>query len=280
MSLLSHPVAATDAVVLRIWPSGETSVVASLLTEGHGYVRVIAKGARSAKSVMRALVQPGRLATLEFGLAPNRELQYLRGGQLILDPLAADNSLERTAYLLAAVEMVDRCRPSGVREERLFALCRRFLQVLSCAPPGCEASIFYAFELVLLDLQGLAPVLDACVCCGCSLPPPRVAGLRFSPVAGGAVCSRCADQGIVSDGRILDRETSGALSEMARRGAIDAPTVLERRVARAVGIHLHRFLTYHLPEYRLPAGLDLLRAHRPADSTTPTDAGAAEDETK
>ena len=47
-----------------------------------------------------------------------------------------------------------------------------------------------------------------------------------------------------------------------------------RRTARETGILLHRFLTYHLPEYRLPASLDLLRAARSADAA----AAAAKDD--
>lgn len=280
MGILSQPATASDAVVLRTWPSGETSVVASLLTERHGYVRVIAKGARSARSALRPLVQPGRLAALEFGLDPRRDLQYLRGGQLVLDPLAAANSLERTAFLLAAVEIVDRCRPSGAREERLFDLCRRFLQVLSCAAPGGEASLFYAFELALLDLQGLAPVLDSCAGCGAGMPSRGGVGLDFSPEAGGAVCPDCAAAGAGRDGRRLGRDVLGIMRALARADALAKPPEPDRRQAREVGILLHGFLTYHLPEYRLPAGLDLLRAPRRTESGSDGGARLREEDEK
>ncbi len=280
MSVLSQPSVAADAMVLRTWPTGETSVVASLLTADHGYVRVIAKGARGARSTLRALVQPGRLAALEFSLSPGRDLQYLRGGQVLLDPLASDNTLERTAYLLAAVEIVDRCRPGGSTDRRLFELCRRFLQVLSCAAPGGGASLFYAFELALLDLQGLAPALDSCATCAGGLTDRGAAGLRFSPEAGGVVCPVCSAAGSGRDGRWLQGTVLAALRDLAATGAWEDPPILPgRRVVRETGVLLHLFLTYHLPEYRLPAALDLLRSARAADGPHRNGPEGPEDDT-
>jgi DNA repair protein RecO (recombination protein O) len=259
MSLLPQPVATSDALVLRTWPTGETSVIASLLTDGCGYVRVIAKSARSPRSALRPLVQPGRLVNLEFTQVPGRSLQYLRGGSLLLDPLARAGSLEKSAFLLAAVELVDRCRPGGAREESLFGLCEDFLRMLCCAPPGGEAGLFYAFELALLAQQGVAPALEGCAACGSPLAMEEVGGL-FSPAAGGVVCGRCRAVQSSGAGRSLDRAAWRALRVLAaRRPADPSPLPLPRPVARELGILLHQFLGYHLPGYRLPAALDLLR---------------------
>ncbi len=139
VSVLPRPMGSSRALVLRTWPSGETSVVASVLSSEHGLVRLIAKGARQERSRLRPLVQSGRLVDLEYSLDPARDLQYLRGGALILDPLVAGARLETTAYLQAALEIVDRCRPGDGQEVGLFALCHDFVQVLSCADAGCEA---------------------------------------------------------------------------------------------------------------------------------------------
>lgn len=266
MSLLPQPAVVDAAVILRVWPTGETSVVASLLSRTHGYVRVIAKGARGQRSTLRPLVQPGRLAEVEFGMREGRELQYLRGGRLLLDPLLDSNSLERTAFLLGAVELVDRCRPGGGPEPALFAHCRGYLEMLSSCGQGGEAPLFYAFELGLLELQGVAPALDRCSACGRGVGGGG--GLRFAAAGGGVVCRSCRDAGEGRGGRPLDAAVLEAL-----RGLADAasPPPLTRRVAREVGILLHEFLGHHLPQYRLPAALDLLRTAR--GDTGPANAG-------
>ncbi len=262
MNLLPQPVVASNALVLRTWPTGETSVIASLLTAGFGFVRVVAKAARLARSSLRPLVQPGRLVGVEISLNPRRELQYLRGGNVLLDPLATAATLERSAYLLAALELVDRCRPAAEWQGKLFAVCEDFVEVLSCAAPGSEVSLFYAFELALLELQGVAPALDCCAGCGMPLPASTCAGLWFSPAMGGVMCGRC---GVPNAGaRVLSPDVLMALRQLAtRRGGQGRTCVLHLGAVREVGVALHKFLAYHLPGYRLPRALELLRSSAP-----------------
>ena len=276
MSLLPQPIVNTEAVVLRVWPSGETSILASLLCAEVGFVRVIAKAARTNRSRTRALVQPGCLVQVEFSDAPGREVQFLRSGTVVLDPFARDATLEGHAYLLAALEIVDRCRLSGLEAGGLFDLCHDFIQVLSCAACGTESSLFYALELALLQGLGMAPELTNCTGCGRSLlvadepvvegqspaqPPPAEGAIWFRDAVGGVLCDDCAGTAEGAGARSLTPEvwlSLISLSSSATEGW--PPVILPRPVARGIGITLHRFLGYHLPGYRLPAALDLLRS--------------------
>lgn len=276
MGVLPRPTAASHAIVLRTWPTGETSVLASLLTADHGYVKVIAKGARGERSVLRPLVRPGRLVDVEFSLRPDRELQYLKGGQILEDAADQPLDLERTAYLLAAVDIVDRCRPGDERDLGLFDLCRRFRRVLSSSASGSGASQFYAFEMGLLNLHGMTPELEFCAQCG---EPDAVddRGLRFCAASGGLICRRCVATGAGAAGRPLDRDSLAALRRLAA-DTFDADPDIDgdRLRRREIGILLHRFMTYHVPMYRLPAALDLLRKRRTDDPR----AAARESETR
>ncbi len=262
MSVLPRPAASGRGLVLRTWPTGETSVVASVLTAEHGLVRLMAKGARQTRSRLRSLVQPGRLADLEYSLDPDRELQYLRGGSLALDPLATATTLERTAYLLAALEIVDRCRPGHGHETGLFTLCQEYVQVLSCADAGIEAALYYAFEVALLDLQGVRPLLEDCTQCGRDRGDLSEGALWLSPAAGGMVCAACAEGGAAAGARPLTADALARWNDLAAAPQHWPATILSRASARDWGVMLHRFLEYHLPGYRLPTALDLLRAGR------------------
>jgi DNA repair protein RecO (recombination protein O) len=278
MSLLPQPTGSGAAVVLRTWPSGETSVIASLLTADHGPLRVIAKGARRPHSALRPLVQPGFLVEVEYGLTPGRQLQYLRGGTVVLDPLATAPTLERHAFLLAAVELADRCPLTAARGGELYELCHDYVRVLSCAAPGQEALLFYGFELSLLRLQGLCPQVEACTVCG-RVVAIREPGTWFVPGGGGLVCGDCRRQegaaedpsGLATAGRALPREVRGLLRRLASAPPAadpdDSPPA--RWAVRELGILLHRFQEYHLPGYRLPAALGLLR---PAQAAGPPSA--------
>jgi DNA repair protein RecO (recombination protein O) len=275
MGVLSRPAANTEALVLRAWPCGETSAEVSLLTRDHGYVKVIAKGARGPRSKLRPLIDPGRLVTAEFSLDPARELQFLRGGEVDLDPMSEGPTLEKSAFLLGALELVDRCRPvasgPGVLDDRdqtpvvahLFAVCGRFVRMLSSQSCNRPALLFFAFEWELLARHGMAPEVSSCVSCGRAGTDLELSTLQFSPAEGGIVCGRCIQAGGVNGGRPLGQEAWDHLQDMARTGIDldrEGEPTLARPLRREMGALLHRFLGYHLPGYRLPAALDLLRA--------------------
>jgi hypothetical protein len=93
---------------------------------------------------------------------------------------------------------------------------------------------------------------------------------RFSAAEGGLLCGECARGGADAGSRPLGTGALELLDAMDTHG-LDGPGTLspEPAVRREVGGHLHRFLGYHLPGYRLPAALDLLRVARvagPADN--------------
>jgi DNA repair protein RecO len=260
VSLLPQPTGSGRGLVLRRWPAGETSVVVSALIDGCGLMRLLGKGARQPRSRLRSLVEPGRLVDLEFSLYRDRDLQYLRGGGLVLDPLAGAITLERTAYLQSALELVDRCRPGHGHEEGLFPLCQSFVQVLSCADAGREVGLFYAFEIALLGLLGLRPQLEACTRCGVG-GPDLVDGVHWlSPAAGGLVCGPCGAHGQVVGARPLSASLLEIWPQLAAAPDLWPNVDLPRPAAREWGIMLHRFLAYHLPGYRLPSALQLLRS--------------------
>ena len=270
MGIVTRPAGSSAALVLRAWPCGETSAVASLLTRDHGYVKVIAKAARRPRSLLRALVEPGRLVAVEFSLDPARELQYLRGGGVELDPLGGEPTLERSAYLLGALELVDRCRPADalVRDDpagaaELFDVCDTFLRMLSSTAAPEPVLAFFAFEWELLARHGLAPELSRCCGCGQLRRDVAPATRRFSAAEGGLLCGGCARTGTDEGARALGDGALKLLDALGRGGLGGAGTLApEPGDRREVGGHLHRFLGYHLPGYRLPAALDLLRATR------------------
>ena len=291
MGVMSRPAASTEALVLRCWPCGETSTIASLLTRDHGFVKVIAKGARGPRSQLRPLIEPGRLVNVEFSLDARRELQYLRGGGVDLDPLAREATLEKTAYLLGALELVDRCRPyedfshpgtSGADSSAggpsdgaayagdLFEICGQFVRMLSS--PSCRrpALLFFSFEWELLARHGITPEVAGCVSCGEEPTGGQGSPLRFSAADGGVVCGTCAGRDGVQNGRPLGTEALAYLREMARPTAtLDeaaaGESALPRQMRRELGALLHGFLGYHLPGYRLPAALELLRAGKDSE---------------
>ena len=248
--VLPWPMVVSPSLVLRAWPAGESGVVAALLTERLGPVRVLARGARRPRSRLSPLVQPGRWIEAEHTWREGRDLQYLRGGEVVRD-LLAGASLEQTAYLLAALELVERSQRGEDGDPAVYALCRRWLPVLSSS--ATAAAVFYRFELLLLAAHGTAPRLDRCLEGGRELADEGTVVLAVAQ--GGCLCRRCA-------GRGGGREIAGGLRDVLARLADPQapPPELNADRRRAAGVLLHHLLARHLPGYRLPAALALLRA--------------------
>lgn len=292
MGILAKPTAQSEALVLRAWPCGETSCIASLLTRQEGFVKVLAKGARGPRSRLRPLVEPGRLVQVEFSLEVGRELQFLRGGTVELDPLGSDPSLEKSAFLLGALELIDRCRPLGqIAGNRaavgLFDVCGEYVRVLSSLACREPALLFFAFEWELLERHGMAPEVEACVGCGRQAAGMGTATLWFSPGEGGLVCEECSRQGVAGK-RPLGPEARRLLVRLGALGlAAGGQDPLAPGLRRELGAALHHFMAFHLPGYRLPTALDLLRspgrpagsAAKPLDDPGPPGAGPEGDTT-
>ncbi len=268
MALLPRPVAVTEALVLQAWACGETSSIASYLTREYGFVKVIAKAARRSRSKLRPLVEPGRLLSVEYSMDDKRDLQYLKGGSVVLDPMFDGGSLERSAFLLGALELVERCRPrqNGSSElilDRLFAVCEEYVRVLSS--PACldHGLLFFSFEWEFLRIQGLSPEVGICLACGKVRANFDSDILWFHPAEGGLVCGACHNESGGTGGHPLGEEALAYMQAMAQGGLADpSHEPLARHLRRELGAQLHRFMGYHLPGYRLPAALDLLRAKK------------------
>ena len=104
-----------------------------------------------------------------------------------------------------------------------------------------------------------------------TIKPTKASGaqgpLRLEPAEGGVVCGTCVMNGDVNGGQPLGEEALDHLGDMARGGIDLIGTTVEgqalaRPMRRELGALLHRFLGYHLPGYRLPAALELLRARK------------------
>jgi len=271
MGILSQPSVSTDAVVLRAWPCGETSVIASLLTRELGFVRVMAKAARRQRSNLRPLVEPGRLVNVDFSLNSQRELQYLRSGSVNLDPMSCFQDLERSAFLLASLELVDRCRPpqaadGGSAPEELFAVCDAFIRMLSSQSSVGPTRLFFAFEWQLLRRHGFDPEVDCCCSCGdTATAGDHTHVMWFSASEGGLLCSTCGRHG---GGRPLSVQALKEFNTYDQGIVPDRENEdMSRALRREVGAHLHRFLGFHLPGYRLPTALDLLRPVKRAEES-------------
>lgn len=199
----------TRGIVLRATETKEADNILTALTDTHGKLAVIARGARRRNSRLAAACQ--HLAFSELVL-------YRRGEWYMLDEastvtlftgLRADlEKLSLAAYFAELTEAVaaEELPSGGLLSLLLNALYA--LDTLDRSPMLVRA----AFELKLLALTGYEPLLGECAVCGAPEPEAPI----FDASQGVVLCRACA--GMMHGAAPLD---AGALAAM--RHIVSAP---------------------------------------------------------
>lgn len=180
----------TPAIVLRSWPFGESDKIVSFLTEGHGKVTGIAKGAARSRRRFVNTLEPFSVVNLRFQDRPHSTLAFVQACDPIRLFKELTASLEKIAYASYLVEITDGL--AGEREEnrRLFEHLREGLVFIEENGPSLSFLTF--FELRLLKLSGYQPVLEHCRRCGRDFKGGTQLPWSFSPRDGGVLCGSCS----------------------------------------------------------------------------------------
>lgn len=197
----------TKGVVLRATETKEADYILTVLTDTHGKLPVIARGARRRGSRLAAACQLLTFSELVL---------YERGEWFYLDEAATQEQftglrgeLERLALGSYFAELCEALTAENVPAPEVLSLLLNALYALAALGRPCE-QVRAAFELKLMSLSGYEPLLDGCAACGATAPDEPV----FDAQQGVVLCRGCAEGG----GCPLDE---GALAAM--RHIVHAP---------------------------------------------------------
>jgi len=173
----------TEGIIIRVRDYGEADRIITLFTREHGKIQAIVKGCRKQKSKKRGAIQ---LFTYgDFVIYSGRSLDTVTQCQAkeTFGPIRVD--LDRMAYAIYLVELLDGFVNSGDPNEDLFFLSLVCLHLLTVDDPEL---VIRAFETRLMGVLGYRPHLSDCVVCGTELMGGRI---FFSPRLGGGLCEQC-----------------------------------------------------------------------------------------
>jgi DNA repair protein RecO (recombination protein O) len=214
----------TTALLARSVNYGEADRICTLLTEELGKVSALAKAARKSRKRYG-----GALSLFVVGRAvlkrPRRgELLLLERFEAVEDLSGAVSSdVIKVAHGSYILEVARELWPAEQPEPEGFELVRETLRALAASPPA--PPLLRCFELGILEVVGLAPVLERCVSCGLDDPDDG----WFDVAHGGAVCRSCGPRGwpLAADARrMLLRLGTLAVGEAA---AVIQPKAVARK---------------------------------------------------
>src|SRR5213594_1739589 len=154
----------TPAIVLRARSLGESDKIVSFLTETHGKVTGIAKGAKRSRKRFVNSLEPFSLVNLCFRDRLQNSLAFIIASDLLRSFKQLATTLEKISFASYIVEVTDGL--IGERDENplVFRHLRDGLGYLD--EHGASLRFLTAFELKLLQLAGYQPLLDRCKRCG------------------------------------------------------------------------------------------------------------------
>src|SRR5881398_137748 len=150
-----------EGVVLRTIKLGEADRIVTILTQGSGKVRAVAKGIRRTKSKFGARLEPFTHVSLMI-YRGRGALDTVAQAEIISSfrPLREDLALMTAGE--AMLEATDKVSEEHERNVRLFMLLLRALELM----PADPAAVAESYLLKLLSLSGFHPALNACAVCG------------------------------------------------------------------------------------------------------------------
>jgi DNA repair protein RecO (recombination protein O) len=232
----SHmPLYKEQGIVLRSVKLGESDKIVTILTQGAGKIRAVAKGIRRTNSKFGARLEP--FTHVSLLLYQGRTLDTVTQAEIVSPFIRLRSGFDLIAAGETMLEAVDKVAEEHERNVRLFLLLLSGLRALE-ARPADPAAVAESFLLKLLSLSGFHPSLSGCAVCGA----PGFHGW-FSAAGGGAVCTDCADN---DAGRVTEpalRWLDGlARVDLLAAGDMAPPTAV-RREGRAL---LYGFTEYYL----------------------------------
>ncbi len=170
-------------IVLRTIKLGEADRIVTLVTEGHGKLRAVAKGVRRTKSRFGARVEP--LSHVALLCYEGRSLDTITQADALEHFRPVREDLGRLSRGLCLLEVVDSVVQEGDEDPRLYQMLLGALRALAA---GEAPLLVPAFFWKLLAQQGVSP------------QPRRLRHLRgrrrrgpggVRPGGGGVLCRSC-----------------------------------------------------------------------------------------
>lgn len=178
----------TEALVLRSVPYGDADLIVTLYTRVRGRLSALARAARKSTRRFSGALGLFTLSSVQLRGRSGGDLWTLQGADAVQSFATLAHDMGAFAHASYATELARELTAAEQPDEHILDLLLELYQLLQADGP--HPQVLRSFELTLLDILGLAPVLDRCVGCGSEDVDGR--GVVLDAARGGVSCARCA----------------------------------------------------------------------------------------
>jgi DNA repair protein RecO (recombination protein O) len=237
----------TEAVVLNKLNYGDTSIIASLLTEDLGKISVIVKGARSPKSKYGRIVDLINHLSVIFYKKDSREIQLLSGADIIDHYPEIKNDLNKLKYAYSIAELIKNLLAEHEVNKRIF---KGVVKILNRLNSGIELPevTFGRFFIFFLKEIGYELQTESCAICG----KKDLADDCFYNFDKGLICGECKKSAV--DNYEVNLELLRYLNGLKHDETISH---YDNLIFHKAIIFIENHLKYHVPDFKGISSLKL-----------------------
>ncbi|UCF71572.1 MAG: DNA repair protein RecO [candidate division WOR-3 bacterium] len=228
--------------VLKTAPFKESSLLASVLTNKLGKVKLLAKGVRRPKSKMCGALEPFSLDEIIFYKREFKDIYTLSDAVIVDGYPEVRGDPHKVSGAMVLCEYFDKTLPTEERDTAAFSGFYRFLRNLRRVNSAGVRALVVGHLIKALSASGVMPHLDNCVLCHVPLSDGN-GKVDFSVSAGGVVCSKHHDDTVV----LLSRQTIYALRNIY--GKSDA--AINDEALREIEVFMADYMYVHLNHLNL-----------------------------
>ena len=180
----------TRGIILDSRPYRESDLLVSLFSFDFGRLSLLVRGAKKLSSKMSGHLEP--LTRAKIMIIKGKGLDYIGGALSENSFQGIREDLNKLFYAGKIISLFSRLVKEGEKDERLFLLLNRYLELIDEATNfnKDEGELFFLkFSLSFLNEIGYRPEMNSCLNCKIKL---EKAFNYFDLKEGGVVCEKCA----------------------------------------------------------------------------------------
>lgn len=243
-------IASTHAIVLNKRNYSDSSLICDLFSKDYGKVTIIAKGAKSIKNPLGALLQPLNYIECIYYYKASRNIQTLKEASIVNKYYSIENDYKKMQYGLTIVDLINQINYVDSPSNIIFRLTHKILKSLNTVQIKYIDVLFIFFLLQYLIYLGYCPSIKQCANCN-----KKLINGKFDYLSGQIVCNQCTDSQLKIDAESLEiikflMETH--ITKIVNNFEFDIKKCLQ------INNFLYKFILYHIPDIKKSKALRIM----------------------
>jgi len=235
-------IASTQAFVLNKKNYGDTSLICSLFSSDYGKFSIIAKGARSIKNPLSAILQPLNHIECVYYYKSSRNIQILKEATIVDKYFGLEKNYTKMKYAFTIADMVNHISYVEYPSKIIYRLTKKIFESINTSKEKHIDILFIFFQLQCLIYLGYQPSIYYCSQCNAKL---KTAVFNFS--IGQLSCEKCCNYKLKLDFesiKIIDYLINTHLTK------IISEFKFSYQKFEIINHFLYNYILYHLPDIK------------------------------